>query len=413
MVQIARNDVRVQTPSVFRGLYYPALGQVRYRVFYGGRGGAKSWQIGRRLLLAGREQPLRILCGREYQTSIKESVLHLLAKQIKRLNLGWFYKVGRTSIVGLNGTEFIFSGLLHAIDGIKSTEDVDVCWIEEAQSVSEESWSILIPTIRKPGSEIWVSFNPGEFEDPTYQRFVVDPPPRAIIQKVSYLDNPWLSDELREEAETLRQRDAEQFDHVYGGNPWTRSELQVFSGKCRQADLGPRMPHWGEPMFGLDFGFSIDPAILVKFWAFDSRLYIEREAGGVQLDNDDLERRIRSVDEAADHQIFADAARPETINELRKRGLNVVAAEKWAGSVKDGVEYIRGQFEEIIIHPSCTEMISESRLYRWKKHPKTGAPLPKFQEGNDHGWDGVRYGLSPMIKARAPMEAVIIGQKAT
>ena len=192
--------------------------RARYKVLYGGRGGLKSWSAARTLLLAGVERTLRILCAREFQNSIADSVHRLLADQIALMGLGNFYQVQNTTILGANGTEFIFVGLRYNVESIKSLEGVDICWVEEAERVSERSWEILVPTIRKAGSEIWVTFNPAQESDPTYQRFVVNPPPGAIVRKVSWRDNPWLPDELRQEAEHLRRTDPEAYMHVWEGS---------------------------------------------------------------------------------------------------------------------------------------------------------------------------------------------------
>ncbi|HEX6927601.1 MAG TPA: PBSX family phage terminase large subunit, partial [Longimicrobiaceae bacterium] len=235
--------VDVEIPEAFAFLFDPPLGVVRYRVSYGGRGSAKSWQFARALLIHGARRPLRILCAREFQTSIKDSVHRLLADQIDRLGLGAFYEVQQSAILGANGTEFLFKGLRRNIQEIKSTEGIDVCWVEEAEAVSDESWRVLIPTVRKEGSEIWVSFNPALETDPTYQRFVVQPPARAIVRRVGYADNPWLPQVLRDEAEELRHRDPEAYAHVWGGEPWRRSDAEVLAGKWIVEEFEPE-PHW-------------------------------------------------------------------------------------------------------------------------------------------------------------------------
>jgi phage terminase large subunit len=395
---------RVEIPEAFVPLIEVPLGSVRDRSFWGGRGSGKSWQFARVLLASAAQKPLRILCAREYQASHRDSVMKLLEDQIPRLGLEPYYRVTREGITGINGSEFIFKGLKTNVAEIKSTEGIDVCWVEEAQAVSRESWEVLGPTIRKEGSEIWSTWNPGAPDDPTFVRYVTDPPPasESIIRKVGYKDNPWLPKVLLREAERLKLRDPEAYAHIWGGEPWERSVLQIFAGKYRVAEFAPA-EDWGAPLFGLDFGFAVDPSVLVKLFVRDSRLYIGAEAGGVKLDNDDLARRMGAIPGAREHTIRADAARPETINEMKRRGFKVIAAPKWEGSVKDGIEYIRGQFEEIVIHPSCALAIEEARLYRWKSDPRTGDALPVPQKGNDHVWDAVRYALSPLIKrGRAP-----------
>lgn len=386
----------VEIPEAFDFLFDPPLGAARFRIAYGGRGSAKSWQFARALLVHGVQRPLRILCAREYQSSFKDSVHALLSDQIDRMGLAGFYAVQQTGIFGANGTEFLFKGLRRDIAQIKSTEGIDLCWVEEAEAVSEDSWRVLTPTIRKPGSEIWVSFNPAFETDPTFKRFVADPPARAIVRRVGYRDNPWLPDVLRHEAEELRRKDPEAYAHVWGGETWQRSDAEVLKGKWKIEEFTPG-DHWQPPLFGGDYGFSQDPAVLVKLWIHDSRLYLEYEEGGVQLDMDDLCRRWSRVPGATAHVIRADAARPETTNELRRRGLKVESAPKWAGSVEDGIEHLRS-YEQIIIHPRCKLATSEARLWRYKTDKRTGDVLPELIDAHNHVWDAARYALSPLIR---------------
>jgi phage terminase large subunit len=179
---------KVEFPEKLSGLFEPH----RYKVAHGGRGGGKSWAFARALLILGASKPLRILCTREVQKSIRDSVHKLLGDQVQALGLGAFYEVQQTTLKGRNGTEFLFSGLSdQTSESIKSFESIDLCWVEEAQAVSGRSWNILIPTIRKDGSEIWVSFNPELDTDETYTRFVSNPPPDALVVQMNYADNPW------------------------------------------------------------------------------------------------------------------------------------------------------------------------------------------------------------------------------
>jgi len=200
----------------------------RFKVFFGGRGGGKSWQIAQALLIRGMERKTRVLCTREIQGSIKESVYKLLTDTIDRVGLSDYYKTLDTVIRGPNGTEFIFEGLRHNTTKIKSMEGIDVVWVEEAECISEGSWDLLIPTIRKSGSEIWVSFNPADEQDDTYQRFVA--PHLDIIDEdgyyedettyvryISFNDNPWFSDELRAEMETCKRSNPRKYEHIWLG----------------------------------------------------------------------------------------------------------------------------------------------------------------------------------------------------
>nr|QRW43087.1 MAG: terminase large subunit [Caudoviricetes sp.] len=389
-------ELTVPTPKAFGFLYTPTLGGVRYRVAFGGRGSAKSWQFARALLVHGLSQPLRILCAREYQASIRDSVHRVLADQVTRLGLDNFYTVQESAILGANGTEFLFKGLRRDIAQIKSTEGIDICWVEEAEAVSDTSWRTLIPTIRKDNSEIWVTFNPAMESDSTYQRFIVKSPERSIVRKVSYLDNPWFPEVLKQEADALLKADPEAHAHVWGGKPWARSDAQVLAGKWRVMDFTPDKS-WQGPYFGADWGFSHDPTVLIKCYTHDNRLYLDNEAGGIQLDTDALTRAFDSVPDSRAFVIRADSARPETIAEMKKRGFRCEGAPKWSGSVQDGIQHLRS-YTDIVIHPRCKRAIEEARLWRYKTDPRTDEVLPHLVAGNDHVWDAVRYALAPLIK---------------
>jgi len=195
----------------------PIFQPKRYKILYGGRGGAKSWGIARALLIMGTQRPLRILCARELQKSIKTSVHQVLSDQIKLLHLQSHYQVLDAVIKGTNGTEVYFEGLRHNAGQIKSYEGADICWVEEAAVVSKSSWKFLIPTIRKENSEIWISFNPELEEDETYQRFILNPPTDSIIIKISWRDNPWFSNTLRQEMLDDKKRDYQNYLHVWEG----------------------------------------------------------------------------------------------------------------------------------------------------------------------------------------------------
>lgn len=234
-------------PKAYRELFQPW----RYKVYYGGRGAAKSWQFARALLIQAAVDPLRVLCCREVMRTLADSVHQLLVDQIAALGLTGFYDAKETEIVGANGSRFMFAGL-RAMDAakIKSYEGVDVAWVEEAHSVSDKSWSILIPTIRAEGSEIWVSFNPELDTDPTYTRFVVNTPPGAVLKKVSWLDNPFFPAVLERERVHLLRTDPEAHSHVWEGNPRTVVEGAIYarevtemvqSGRFRPVPYDPRL----------------------------------------------------------------------------------------------------------------------------------------------------------------------------
>jgi phage terminase large subunit len=216
-------EVRADFPVKLEPLFRPK----RHKVLYGGRGGAKSWGIARALLILAAQRPLRVLCTREVQKSIKDSVHLLLKDQLKALGYEGLFEPLQAEIRGRAGTSaegslFLFSGLSdQTIDSIKSFEGVDVVWVEEAHAVTKRSWSILIPTIRKDGSEIWVSFNPELDTDETYVRFVVSPPPDTVLIPVGWEDNPWFPDILRKAKDHLKATDPEEYANVWEGKPKT------------------------------------------------------------------------------------------------------------------------------------------------------------------------------------------------
>jgi phage terminase large subunit len=228
--------MRVEFPEALEWLFTPA----RYKVAHGGRGSAKSWSFARALLIQGAAKKMQILCAREIQKSVADSVHRLLSNQIASMGLGDFYTIQNNSITGRNGTEFTFAGLRHNVNSLKSIEGTDVCWIEEAQTVSKASWATLIPTIRKPGSEIWVSFNPELDTDETFSRFVKDPPPGAIVRKINWSDNPWFPDVLRQEMELLRERDHDAYLTVWEGHTRQVLDGAIFANEIRAATKDKR-----------------------------------------------------------------------------------------------------------------------------------------------------------------------------
>jgi phage terminase large subunit len=255
----------------------------RYKVAYGGRGGAKSWGIARALLILAAKNPLRILCAREYMTSMKDSVHKLLCDQIISLGLLDFYEITQNSLRAKNGSEFAFVGLKNNVANVKSYEGVDICWVEEAQTVSQRSWNTLIPTIRKEKSEIWISFNPELESDETYQRFVVNPPENSKVVKINWSDNPWFPETLRLEKDSLKARDIEAYNTVWEGLCRQTVDGAIFAREMQMADLEGRIikvnydPN--KPVHAVfDLGWSDATAIwFVQFIGMETRLirYVE------------------------------------------------------------------------------------------------------------------------------------------
>lgn len=408
----------------FSDLYYK---KARNKVYWGGRGAAKSWAFAEALIRLTASTPLRVLCCREFQSSIRESSHRILKDTITRLGLDAWFVVTNESIRSKVGSEFFFKGLYNNENGIRSTEGIDIVWVEEAHSVSVLSWRSLGPTVRKPGSEIWVSFNYVDDDNATYGRFVESPPavlgstlcvgkrPNSIVHKVNYDSNPFFGGELAEEMETDKATDYDVYEHVWLGLPLKINNEVIFAGKYRVAAFEDDLWKNAERRFrGLDFGFARDPNALISFfpleadkwWAKDDkrRLFIDYEAYDVGIELDDMPRWLDDhIPEVREWPIHADPARPETISYLRRQGFPVSAAEKWEGCVKDGITHLKA-FHEIVIHPRCPHMAQEARLYRYKVDKRSldekGNPrvLPVIIDANNHAWDGIRYGFDGYIQ---------------
>ncbi|WP_295442982.1 PBSX family phage terminase large subunit [uncultured Thiodictyon sp.] len=371
----------------------------RYKVAWGGRGSGKSHTFARMLLLQAAQRPLRVLCARELQISIRDSVHRLLSDLVGVLGLADQFDVGQSYLRGHNGSEFIFKGLRHNATEIKSTEGIDRCFIEEAQAVSEDSWQLLIPTIRAPGSEIWAVFNPDQDSDPTYRRFVTNPPEHATVRRVNYTENPWFPPELELERAYMARTDPDAYAHVWLGECRTHTDAQVLAGKWI-IDVFEPGADWDGPYFGADWGFAKDPTALVKCWIAARRLYIEHEAWGVEVSLNDTPALFDRVPGARSAIVRADSARPETIQHVRELGYpGLRAAQKWPGSVEDGVEFLRS-FERIVIHERCKHVAEEARLWSYKTDRRTGDVLPVLKDGWEHTFDSVRYSLTPLIRQR-------------
>lgn len=385
-----------------------------FKVLSGGRDSTKSWGIAEALIRLATVRSLRIMCVREYQTSIKDSSHKLLKDTIHRLGMDAWFDCTKDVITSRIGAEFIFKGLHNNEHGLRSTEGVDICWVEEAQTVTESSWRSLLPTIRKEGAEVWISFNPINDDDATYRRFITSPPTGTIHYHLTYRDNPFMSTRSRQMMEDDKRRDYHLYEHVWEGLTLKISDAIIFAGKYRvdvfDDDLWRDETYGNHRLhFGADFGFANDPSTLMRYWPVEKdydgkrRLYVSHAEFGYKVELDDLAGMYDKVPDSRDWPIGADAARPETISYLRRQGFNIYAAEKWEGCVKDGITHLKS-FDEIVIHERCKEFAQEARCYSYKTDPKQldehGQPkvLPIIVDAYNHGWDGVRYGFDGYIQ---------------
>jgi len=385
------------------------LSDKRYQVAYGGRGSSKSWSFAAKAIILAVKQPTRFLCAREYQNSISDSVHRLLVDTIDRYKLKRFFKITHNSIKCANGSEFIFKGIKKNINEIKSMEGIDVCWVTEAAKVSATSWDILIPTIRKEGSQIWLDFNPDLKDDETFMRFVKNPHPLSIVVKIDYYDNPFLPETLLQEALYCKENNPDKYNWVWGGNCREMSEASVFGDKVEIREFEtPDLKHIFQQrfFFGCDWGFSRDPTVLLRMFIQDNCLYIDKEASGIGIEILDLPKTFRSIEGTDRWPIFADNSRPETISYMRGQGFNCKPAKKWAGSVEEGVEYLRA-FKKIIIHPSCHVAKSDFIMYSYKIDKNTEDILPVLVDADNHAPDAARYGLDGYIGKRVSILDVL------
>ena len=410
--------------------------KARFKVIHGGRGSGKSWSIARALIYkahteGGPYNNLRdadgnaishlILCAREYQNSTADSAYRVIVNQIARMGLSDWFDIQKTSIKHkFTGAEFIFKGLWQNDNGIRSIEGVTLCWVEEAQVVSQESWDILVPTVRGVrGAEIWVSYNPYLQTDPTSQMFQPEDKskldPRAIVKQMNWEDNPWFPPDMEQDRLVLLAKDPDMYEHIYGGGFLQIAEATIFRGNY---EIKPFETPVDVDRFyyGVDWGFADDPTFGSRCWIRDDCLYIDYEAYGMHVELDDLHSLLQGgraqkngaffpgLPGIKDWPVKADGARPETISYMRRgngpyNGLNIEAAAKWPGSVEDGITHLKG-FKKIYIHPRCPRIAQEARLYRYKVDKKTGDILPIPVDRYNHGWDSVRYALDGMIQGR-------------
>lgn len=398
------STLRIEIPPKLITLFAPPRGALRYRVMHGGRGSGKSFTAAKMAAIWGAIEPLRILCVRELQNSIKESFHAELKNAIQSCTwLSGEYDVGIDYLRHkTNGTEFIFKGLRHNITAVKSMAQIDLCIVEEAEDIPHASWTDLLPTIRIAKSEVWVIYNPKRRKSYVAEAFQLSkPPPRSAVVELNWRDNPWFSDVLEEQRADAQDRfDPALYRHIWEGEFYESSEAQVFNGKYHVEEFTPDTRHWDSPLFGLDFGFSQDETAGVKCWINDYVLYIEHELYERHLEIDDTAAKmIELLPDVVNHSVRADNARPESISYLKRHGIHgIESCVKGAGSVEDGIMFIKS-FKKIIIHPRCVNTINEFNMYSFKIDRHTGEITDSIIDSYNHAIDALRYALEPVMKA--------------
>jgi phage terminase large subunit len=390
------NSTKAQFPDKLNFLFEPH----RYKVAYGGRGSGKSWSFARALLIKAANEPTRVLCAREIQKSIKQSVHTLLNDQIQSLGLGAFYEVLEAEIRGLNGSTFSFTGLAtNTVESIKSFEGCDIVWVEEAQTVSKKSWDILIPTIRKPNSEIWVSFNPNIDTDDTYKRFVVEPPENAKVVKVNYTDNPWFPEVLEIERQHSLKTNPD-YANIWEGDCKAAVDGAIYSNEIREAQEEghiTNVPY--DPMLKvhvvMDLGWNDSMAvILCQKGVADLRIigYIEDDhrtldSYSAQLKNLPYNWGQMFLPHDGQSKDFKHGISAEDI--MRKLGWDTRIVPKQ--DIESGIKLARMNFHRIYFDKSANRLVECLKNYRRSINSATNEPGAPLHDEYSHGADAFRY----------------------
>lgn len=388
-------EVAAEIPKAFKPLFEP----YRHKVFHGGRGSSKSWSVGRALVLRSAMKEERVLCGREYQTSIKGSAKSLIEDQIRLLKLQNYFDITADEIRNkLTNSIFTFYGFRRDPQKVKSTEGTTIAWIEEANSMSQESLDLLIPTVRQPNSEIWYTLNRYHESDPVDAMFISGDAKRSdtYVRQVNYDENKFFPEVLRVEMEWDKARDTDKYNHIWLGMPLKHSEATVFKDWRVDGEIVP--PKDARFYYGADWGFSVDPSVLLRCWVDEEKriLYVDYEAYGVGVEIDDLPALFNAVPDAKKWKIKADSARPETISYMNRKGFKIESAKKGAGSVEEGVEFLKSY--TIVVHERCKHVVDELTHYKYKVDKLTGDVLPILTDKNNHCIDALRYALEGVLR---------------
>lgn len=364
----------------------------RHFALFGGRGGAKSHGIANAIIAHSSQRNERVVCGRQFQNSIRDSSKALLEAKIRDMGLsGSWSSTERELVNSSTKSRITFIGMDRNPDSAKSLEGATIFWGEEAQTFTKRSIELIIPTLRAKGSRLYWSWNPRYTDDPIDAFFRGQTPPsRSYIRAVGYQDNPWFyQTEMPQEMADMRRTNPKRCEHVWGGaydeNP---DGLILPNHEIGRPEYIPQKCY---PRFGIDFGFASDATALVKSYLIPeiSCIYIAQEAHGHGIPTRDLPALMDQVTESRDWPIIGDSSRPETIEALCHAGFNVMGSRKGAGSVRDGLTWMQGY--KLLIDPRCTQTAYEVKRYKWKED-RNGRIMPT-PDGRceDHCIDALRY----------------------
>jgi phage terminase large subunit len=393
------STLQIETARIFVPLIEPA----RYKGAWGGRGSGKSHFFAELLIDYAIAFPgLRAVCVREVQKSLAQSVKRLLEDKIAAMGVGSLFNVLQTHIETPGGGLIIFQGMQnHTAESIKSLEGYGVAWVEEAQSLSQRSLDLLRPTIRDEGSELWFSWNPRSEKDPI-EALLRGPQriPDAVVVKANWSNNPRFPNVLRDEKDWDQKRDPDKYAHIWLGEYQRNSEARVFHNwTVDEFDT----PDDARFYLGADWGFSVDPTVLVRCFIDGRKLYVDHEAWQIGCEIDRTPALFEKVPGARKWPIKADSSNPQSISYMRRQGFDkITASVKGPGSVEEGVEFLKGY--DMIVHTRCRHVADELATYSYEVDRQTEEVLPKLADKKNHTIDALRYAIEGV--RRAPAEPV-------
>ncbi len=381
-------------------MFLPLTRRARYKGAFGGRGSGKSHFFAEALIELSIYQPgLRAVCVREVQKSLDQSVKLLIEDKIKSMDVAPYFRVLNTHIETPKNGLIIFQGMQnHTAESIKSLEGYHIAWCEEAQSLSQRSLDMLRPTIREPGSELWFSWNPRSEKDPV-DVLLRGPQkiPDSIVVKANWRDNPWFPDVLRQEKDWDHRRDPDKYAHIWLGEYQRNSQAAVFRNwRIEEFDT----PADSRFYYGADWGFSVDPTVLVRCWIKGRTLYVDHEAWQIGCEIDRTPKLFDQIENghARKWPIKADSSNPQSISYMAKHGFpNITPSVKGPGSVEEGVEFLKGY--DIVVHPRCKHVADELATYSYQVDRQTEEVLPKLADKKNHTIDSLRYAVEGIRRA--------------
>jgi phage terminase large subunit len=365
-------------------------------VWHGGRGSAKTNTLIKIAILESFIDDGVILCCREIQKSIADSLYSAIVNFISDNKLDHLFKITLGEIVNLQtGSRFIFAGLKSNITSIKSIDNLRVILTDEAENISQQSWDYLRPTPRYGNTRTYVVFNPRFGQDPTWQEFVVKADENTLLTEINWRDNPWFPESLERQRQRSLLGDAGRYNWIWEGKFLQISDSSILAKKLKVQDF-EITAEMGTPYIGIDWGFSVDPTAAIECYVFNECLYIRNAASRVGLELDDTATYlINNIPTIIKYTSRADNARPETISKVKKDIPLIKACKKWKGSVEDGVVYLQS-FKQIIIHPDAECCFSELSSYNYKTD-NNGDPTTVIEDSSNHYADALRYALEPLI----------------